>query len=63
MYQAINYHRKTNTIHVWDDTEGYHTFQFKPYGYMPDANGDYVALNGTRLKRVDGNLKDDPKSY
>ena len=63
MYQAINYHRKTNTIHVWDDTEGYHTFQFKPYGYMPDANGDYVALNGTRLKRVDENLKDNPKSY
>ena len=63
MYQAINYHRKTNTIHVWDDTEGYHTFQFKPYGYMPDANGDYVALNGARLKRVDENLKDNPKSY
>jgi DNA polymerase elongation subunit (family B) len=63
MYQAINYHRKTNTIHVWDDTEGYHTFPFKPYGYMPDPNGDYVALNGTRLKRVDENLKDNPKSY
>jgi DNA polymerase elongation subunit (family B) len=63
MYQAINYHRKTNTIHIWDDEVGYQSFQFKPYAYIPDATGDYQALNGTKLKRVEGNHKDNPNAY
>ena len=63
MYQAINYHRKTNTIHIWDDEVGYQSFQFKPYAYIPDATGDYQALNGTKLRRVDGNHKDNPNAY
>jgi DNA polymerase elongation subunit (family B) len=63
MYQAINYHRKTNTIHIWDDEIGYQTFQFKPYAYIPDTTGDYQSLNGTRLKRVEGNHKDNPNAY
>ena len=63
MYQAINYHRKTNKIHIWDDEHGYKTFQYKPYAYIPDAAGTYQSLNGTKLNRVDGNHKDNPKSY
>ena len=63
MYQAINYHRKTNTIHIWDDEIGYQTFQFKPYAYIPDTTGDYQSLNGTRLNRVEGNHKDNPNAY
>lgn len=63
MYQAINYHKKTNMIHIWDDQEGYHMIPFKPYGYLPDINGEYQSLDGTRLKRVNENLKDNPNSY
>ena len=63
MYQAINYHKKTNMIHIWDDQEGYHMIPFKPYAYLPDANGEYQALNGTRLSRIEGNHKDNPKAY
>ena len=36
---------------------------FKPYAYLPDANGEYQSLNGTRLARIDGNHKDNPKAY
>jgi DNA polymerase elongation subunit (family B) len=62
-YQAIDYHRPTNTIHVWDDTHGYHSFQFEPYAYLPDHNGEHVALDGTKLAMVPGNHKDNPNSY
>jgi len=62
-YQNIGYHKKTNLIHVWDDQEGYQAFEFKPYGYLPDPSGEYQALDGTRLKRVNSNLKDNSKSY
>jgi len=63
MYQAINYHKKTNMIHIWDDQEGYHMIPFKPYAYLPDNNGEFKALNGTRLKRVTGNHKDNSQAY
>jgi len=62
-YQNIAYHKKTNQMHIWDDTEGYHSYQFKPYGYLPDNNGDYEALDGTTLKRVNQNLKDNSSAY
>ena len=39
MYQNIAYHKRTNTMHVWDDKLGHQTFTFKPYGYLPDPNG------------------------
>ena len=52
MYQAINYHRKTNKIHIWDDEHGYKTFQYKPYAYIPDAAGTYQSLNGTKLIKI-----------
>ena len=48
MYQNIAYHKKTSTMHVWDDELGHKTFKFKPYGYLPDPSGDYISLNGTK---------------
>ena len=62
-YQNIAYHRKTNTMYVWDDELGQQSFQFRPYGYLPDSDGEYVSLNGTRLRRVNENIKDNPNSY
>jgi DNA polymerase elongation subunit (family B) len=63
MYQNIAYHKKTNTMHVWDDDLGHQTFKFAPYGYLPDQSGDYISLNGTKLTKTPGNHKDNPKAY
>jgi DNA polymerase elongation subunit (family B) len=63
MYQAINYDKKNGIMHVWDDELGHQKFPFKPYGYLPDSAGQYKSLDGTILRRVDGNHKDNPKAY
>lgn len=63
MYQASAYDKKNGIMHIWDDELGHHTFSFKPYGYLPDPNGQYKSLSGTRLKRVNSNLKNNPDSY
>ena len=63
MYQSIDYDKKNNVIHVWDDELGHQKFQFQPYGYLPDPNGDFQSIDGTQLKQVPGNHKDNPKSY
>jgi hypothetical protein len=62
-YQNIAYDRKSGIMHVWDDELGYQKFPFKPYGYLPDENGDYQSLDGTTLKLVHENLKDNPNAY
>ena len=63
MYQNIAYQKRTNTMHVWDDQLGHKTFTFKPYGYLPNQNGDYVSLNGTKLSKTPGNHKDNSDAY
>jgi len=63
MYQNIAYHKRTNTMHVWDDKLGHQTFEFKPYGYLPDPSGEYIALNGTKLSKTPGNHKDNSDAY
>ena len=62
-YQNIAYDRKSGIMHVWDDELGYQKFPFKPYGYLPDENGEYQSLDGTTLKLVHENLKDNPNAY
>ena len=62
-YQNISYDRKSSTMHVWDDELGYQKFTFSPYGYLPDSEGQFQSLDGTRLKRVDENLKDNSSAY
>ena len=63
MYQSIGYDRKNGIMHVWDDEIGHQKFPFQPYAYLPAADGDYQSLDGTKLTRVAGNHKDNPKSY
>ena len=63
MYQNIAYHKRTNTMHVWDDKLGHQTYEFKPYGYLPDPSGEYIALNGTKLSKTLGNHKDNSDAY
>jgi DNA polymerase elongation subunit (family B) len=63
MYQSIGYDRKNGIMHVWDDEVGHQKFPFQPYAYLPAADGDYQSLDGTKLTRVAGNHKDNPKSF
>jgi DNA polymerase elongation subunit (family B) len=62
-YQAIGYDKKNGIMHIWDDELGHNKFPFQPYGYLPDANGQYQSLDGTRLSKVPGNHRDNPKSF
>ena len=63
MYQNIAYHKKTGTMHVWDDELGHKTFKFKPYGYIPNPSGEYISLNGTKLVKTPGNHRDNSDAY
>ena len=63
MYTNIGYDKKNGIMHVFDDELGHQKFQFQPYGYLPDDNGPFQTLDGTRLQQVPGNHRDNPKSY
>lgn len=52
MYKNIYYHKKTNTIHLWDDEKKYMHFPYQKYAYKKDSSGNYVSLFGHKLKKV-----------
>ena len=54
MYQNIYIKRNNNRseVHIWDDTNGYYKFQYKPYAYLKNAAGTYTSLYGDKLKKV-----------
>jgi len=51
------------TIHLWDDKLGYKKFSNKRYAYLPNKNGKFVALDGTRVKKVFRYDKKDSNLY
>lgn len=61
MYQNIFIKRNNNRseIHIWDDTNGYFSFQYKPYAYKKSAAGIYRSLYGDKLKKVNYWERDD----
>jgi hypothetical protein len=61
MYQSIYYHKPTNIVHVFDDTHGHQQIPWNPYAYIPSANGEFTAVDGTRLTKVSGDHKNNPK--
>ncbi len=63
MYQAIGYDKKSGLMHVWDDEVGHQKFPFQPYAYLPDDNGQYKSLDGTKLTKTPGNHKDNSRAY
>lgn len=63
MYQNIGFDRPNNKIHLWDDEEGYHVLDYKPYGYVVDPNGEYQSLNGLKLRKTAGDYSNDPSAY
>lgn len=52
MYQNIYYQKSSQTIHLWDDVDGYSQVEFEPYAYVPDSKGDCMAMNGLKVKKV-----------
>ena len=61
MYQ--NAYFDGRTIHLWDDKLGYKKFSNKRYAYLPNKNGKFVALDGTRVKKVFRYDKDDENLF
>jgi len=52
MYKNVYYDRRSSTIHLWDDYEGYAHFKFRPYGYVKDDNGEYESIYGDKLSKI-----------
>ena len=52
MYQSIYCDRKTSTIHLWDDLNGYVSFKDEPYAYRKSRNGKYKSIFGDSLERI-----------
>lgn len=69
MYQNIYIERGEqwgqDTVHLWDDREGYSTLPFRDfdYAYKPDSNGRYVSMTGVRLSKVRRFKKDDSEVF
>jgi len=61
MYQNIYTERRNNktVVHIWDDTNGYYKFDYKPYAYMKHASATYRSLYGDKLKKVNYWSRDD----
>lgn len=53
MYQAIYHDRKSNRVHLWDDTKGYVNVKHKPYAYRRKQGGNYKSIYGQELERVE----------
>jgi DNA polymerase elongation subunit (family B) len=63
MYQAVAYHKNTNTVHIWDDHKGHIKVKYKPYAYRKSSYGKYVALDGTIVDKVYDFDRDDKGLY
>ena len=53
MYQAIYYSREERQYYLRDDRfNGFKTLQYWPTYYLPDEDGEYTTLEGTRVSPV-----------
>jgi DNA polymerase elongation subunit (family B) len=52
MYQAIYSDKKTSTIHLWDDKQGYINFDYKPCAYRKKSGGKFTSIYGDELEKV-----------
>jgi DNA polymerase elongation subunit (family B) len=52
MYQNIHFDRKANRVYLWDDKKGLIQFPFQRYCYIKSPNGDAIALDGTKVKKI-----------
>lgn len=61
MYKAAYYDRNNNVVHIWDDEKGKIEKQYKKYGYVIDKNGDFVTMDGYKVKKVTSWSKEQEK--
>ena len=52
MYQAVAYHKNSNTVHVWDDKKGHLQIKYRPYAYKKSSYGKLVALDGKQVEKI-----------
>ena len=63
MYQAVAYHKNSNTVHVWDDKKGHLQIKYRPYAYKKSSYGKLVALDGQQVEKVYGHDQHDSSLY
>ena len=63
MYQNIYIDRKTDIVHLWDDTKGYVTFKYPKYAYRKKKGGKYKSIYGEDLEKVTMFSRNDPSIY
>ena len=51
-YKNIYYERNKNTMHVWDDEQGYFTMPYRKYAYKKDPHGQFLSMYGDKLTRI-----------
>lgn len=52
MYQCIYTDKKTSTVHLWDDVNGYTNFPYRKYAYKLRSGGKYRSIYGHELELV-----------
>ena len=52
MYQCIYTDKKSETVHLWDDVNGYTRFPYKSYAYRVQSGGKYRSIYGHQLEKV-----------
>ena len=65
MYQNIWIQKKQDQeiIHLWDDEKGYFTMPYQRYASIKDKNGQFVSLDGSKLRMISNWGKDTPDLY
>jgi DNA polymerase elongation subunit (family B) len=69
MYQNIFIERGegwgNDTVHLWDDTQGYLTLPYNKfdYAYKPDRSGNAISMTGVRLAKTNRYKKDDQSLF
>lgn len=63
MYQNIYVSRRDETVHLWDDKEGYKTFPYKKYAFKRQPNGPFKSIYGDELTKVVNFTESDPNLF
>ena len=65
MYKNIFVDRRRETIHLWDDINGYEQFPLSEikYAYRKSISGTYISLYGDKLEKITQFDEEDPTLF
>lgn len=65
MYKSIFVDRRRETIHLWDDINGYEQFPLSEvkYAYRKSISGTYISLYGDKLEKITQFDEEDPTLF